>query len=56
MQLLTMIIPALEKLSKEGGELGKQKVNKYTKVLTIVLAIIEGFGIYISYSTSGIFL
>ena len=56
MQLLTMIIPALEKLSKEGGELGKQKVNKYTKVLTIVLAIIEAIGIYISYSSSGIFL
>lgn len=56
MQLLTMIIPSLEKLSKEGGELGKAKVNKYTKILTIVLAAVEAIGIYFSYSSSGIFL
>jgi len=56
MQLLNMIIPSLEKLSKEGGELGKQKINKYTKILTIVLSTIEAIGIYISYRTSGIFL
>ena len=51
-QLLGMIIPSLQALIKEGGELGKQKVNKYTKLLTIVLAAIEGAGIYISYSSS----
>ena len=51
-QLLGMIIPSLQALIKEGGELGKQKVNKYTKMLTIVLAAIEGAGIYISYSNS----
>lgn len=56
MQLLGLIIPSLEKLQKEGGELGKQKINKYTKILTIVLAIIEGIGIFISYNSSGIFL
>ena len=28
-QLLTMVIPALEKLAKEGGEQGRQKINKY---------------------------
>jgi preprotein translocase subunit SecY len=55
-QLLAMIIPSLEKLMKEGGEVGKQKINKYTKMLTIVLALIEGLGIYISYSSSGIFI
>ena len=32
-QLLGMIIPSLEKLMKEGGEAGKAKVNKYTKIL-----------------------
>ena len=55
-QLLAMIIPSLEKLMKEGGELGKQKINKYTKLLSLVLSLIEGLGIYISYSTSGIFI
>ncbi len=55
-QLLGMIIPSLEKLIKEGGETGKQKVNKYTKLLTLVLALIEGLGIYISYSSSSIFI
>lgn len=55
-QLLAMIIPSLEKLMKEGGETGKQKINKYTKIVTLVLALIEGLGIYISYSKSGIFI
>ena len=55
-QLLAMIIPSLEKLMKEGGELGKQKINKYTKLLSLALSLIEGLGIYISYSTSGIFI
>lgn len=55
-QLLAMIIPSLEKLMKEGGENGKQKVNKYTKILTLILSLIEGLGIYISYSSSGVFI
>ena len=55
-QLLGMIIPSLEKLMKEGGETGKQKINKYTKMLTIVLALVEGIGIYFSYSSTGIFI
>ena len=55
-QLLGWIIPSLEKMMKEGGEAGKQKINKYTKLLSIVLALVEGLGIYISYSGSGIFI
>lgn len=55
-QLLSMVIPALERLVKEGGEQGKAKVNKYTKMLTIVLALVEGLGIFLSYRSSGIFL
>lgn len=55
-QLLGWIIPSLEKMMKEGGEAGKQKINKYTKMLSIVLALVEGLGIYISYSKSGIFI
>jgi len=55
-QLLAMIIPALEKLTKEGGEEGRQRINKYTKILTIVLALVEAIGLYLSYKSSGIFV
>jgi preprotein translocase subunit SecY len=51
-QLLGMIIPSLQKMMKEGGEVAKQKVNKYTKILTLVLALVEALGVYISYSKS----
>ena len=40
-QLLAMIIPSLEKLTKEGGEEGRQKINRYTKIVTVILALIE---------------
>ena len=52
LQLLAMIIPSLEKLVKDGGEEGRQRMNKYTKILTIVLATVEALGIYLSYSKS----
>ncbi len=55
-QLLGMVIPSLEKLTKEGGEEGRKKINKYTKMLTIVLSLVESIGIYLSYSSSGIFV
>ena len=51
-QLLGMVIPSLEQLMKEGGEEGKKVINKYTKILTLVLALVEAIGIYMSYSTS----
>jgi len=55
-QLLAMVIPALERLSKEGGEEGRAKINKYTKIVTIILALVESIGIYLSYKSSGIFI
>ncbi len=55
-QLLAMVIPSLERLAKEGGEEGKAQMNKYTKMLTIVLAIIEAIGLYFTYRSSGIFV
>ena len=55
-QLLGMVIPSLERLTKEGGEEGRNKINKYTKLLTVVLALVEGLGIYLSYRSSGIFV
>jgi preprotein translocase subunit SecY len=44
LQLLTVVIPQLEKLSKEG-ELGRRKITQYTRYGTIVLSIIQGLGI-----------
>ncbi len=43
MQLLTIAIPALEKLSKEGDE-GKKKINNITRIVTVALALITAFG------------
>lgn len=55
-QLLAMVIPSLERLAKEGGEEGRRKMNAYTRVLSIVLAVIEGLGLYFTYRSSGIFV
>ena len=55
-QLLSMIIPALERLTKEGGESGRRKIDRITKIITLVLALVEGLGIYLAYRTSGIFV
>ncbi|OGL74226.1 preprotein translocase subunit SecY [Candidatus Uhrbacteria bacterium RIFCSPHIGHO2_02_FULL_57_19] len=43
-QLLTMVVPQLEELSKEG-EAGRAKINQYTRLLTVPLAILQGYGI-----------
>ena len=55
-QLLSMIIPSLERLTKEGGEEGRKKINRYTKIITIILALVESLVLYISYKDSGIFV
>ena len=41
MQLLTIVIPQIEKLAKEEGEEGRKKISQYTRILTIVLAFIQ---------------
>lgn len=45
-QLLTMVIPKLEELAKEG-EYGRFKINQYTRFLTIPLTLIQAVGIYL---------
>ncbi len=45
MQLLTMVIPQLEALSKEG-EFGRFKINQYTRFLTVPLTLVQAVGIY----------
>lgn len=54
MQLLTVAIPALERLSKEGEE-GKSKINKITRWVTLVIAIINAVGILFAFNTEGLF-
>src|SRR5664280_2984003 len=44
LQLLTVVVPTLEKLSKEG-ELGRRKITQWTRYLTIVLSFLQSFGI-----------
>ncbi|MBW1989014.1 MAG: preprotein translocase subunit SecY [Deltaproteobacteria bacterium] len=44
LQLLTVVIPHLERLSKEG-EQGRKKITQYTRYGTVVIAVIQGFGI-----------
>ncbi|KKU03099.1 MAG: Protein translocase subunit SecY [Candidatus Amesbacteria bacterium GW2011_GWB1_47_26] len=45
LQLLTMVFPKLEELSKEG-ESGREMINQYTRWLTVPIAILQGFGMY----------
>ncbi len=45
-QLLTVVVPAIEKLSKEGGS-GRKKIIQYTRYGTIVLSVVQGLGIAI---------
>ena len=44
LQLLTVVVPTLEKLQKEG-ELGRRKITQWTRYLTIILSILQSFGI-----------
>lgn len=52
-QLLTFVIPSLEELSKEG-EYGQEKINQYTRFLTIPLAAIQSFAMYTLLKSQGI--
>ncbi len=47
LQLLTVVVPTLEKLQKEG-ELGRRKITQWTRYLTVILALIQSFGIALS--------
>jgi len=46
LQLLTVVIPTLERLSKEG-EAGRRKITQYTRYGTVIISLIQGFGISI---------
>ena len=52
-QLLTVAIPALERLSKQGEE-GKKKLTKYTRLLTVALSVVTAFGYVKLLETNGL--
>ena len=45
-QLLTIAIPALERLARDGGEEGKKKIQSITRYATVAIAILQGWGYY----------
>lgn len=55
MQLMQGVIPSLQALSREG-EYGRQKLNQYTRYLTIPMAFLQAFGILSALNASGIIL
>src|SRR5271154_900507 len=52
LQLLTVVVPTLEKLQKEG-ELGRRKITQWTRYLTVGLALMQSFGIAAALQASG---
>lgn len=53
LQLLTMVFPKLEALSKEG-EYGRRKINQYTRFLTVPLSVLQAVGMYALLRNQGI--
>ncbi|MGC9973547.1 MAG: preprotein translocase subunit SecY, partial [Bryobacteraceae bacterium] len=52
LQLLTVVVPTLEKLQKEG-ELGRRKITQWTRYLTVILSVMQSFGIATALQSSG---
>jgi preprotein translocase subunit SecY len=52
-QLLTIAIPALERLSKDGGEDGKKKLERITRYSTVGISVLQGYGYYALISANG---
>ena len=54
-QLLTIAIPALERLSKEEGEEGRKKIASMTRYATVIIGLLQGFGYYMLMKNNGSF-
>ena len=52
-QLLTVAIPPLERLQRDGGEAGKRKLEAITRYSTLALGLLQGFGYYMLIRTNG---
>jgi len=53
LQLMGAVVPTLENLQKKEGEAGRQKINQWTRYLTVGLAFVQGFGIAHMAATAG---
>ena len=53
-QLLTVAIPSLERLARDGGEEGKKKIQSITRYATVAIAILQGWGYYMLMKNYGI--
>lgn len=53
MQLLTVAVPELEKKAKEGGESGRKEINRYTRMLTLALAVFQGILLCLTLRSQG---
>jgi len=54
MQLLTMVFPAIKELYHEEGEAGRRKIAQYSRLLTVPLALMQGFSLLIILERQGI--
>ncbi len=53
MQLMTAVSPTLEQMKKKEGEAGRKKINQYTRYLTVLLCIVQGYGIAVGLESFG---
>jgi len=54
LQLLTMVFPQLERLQKEEGDAGRQKINQYGRIMTVPLAGLQSFAMLTLFQRQGI--
>lgn len=54
MQLLTMIFPSLREMYQESGEQGRQKFNQYSRLLTVPLGAVQGYGMIRLFTGRGV--
>lgn len=55
LQLLQLVFPKLEELAKEG-EQGRKKINQYTRILTVPLAVLQAIGMYALLRSQGVII
>lgn len=56
MQLLTMIFPSLKEMYQEEGEVGRRKFNQYSRLLTVPLALLQGYALLTLLTRQGLIL
>lgn len=54
MQLMTIVFPQLKEMYQEAGEAGRQKFNQYSRLLTVPLALLQGYGLLTLLSRQGV--